>query len=78
MLKNQKRWQKGSLIFIYTMIDPLQNTEVYDEGIVGVCNSAFSKSFIDALLTQIRFLKCLHNFLPKLYTDLNLKDGAHQ
>ena len=31
-----KRWQKGSLIFIYTMIDPRENNEVNDEAIVGV------------------------------------------
>ena len=37
------------------MIDPRKNTEVYDEGIVGVYNRVYSKSFIDALLKQIRF-----------------------
>ena len=55
IVKNQKRWQKVSLIFIYTMTDPPKNTEVYDEAIVGVYSRVFSKSFIDALLTQIRF-----------------------
>ena len=34
-LKNQKRWQKGSLIFIYTTIDPRQNTGVNDKVIDG-------------------------------------------
>ena len=38
----------------------------------------FGKGFIDALLTQIRFENCLDNLLPKLYTDLNFKDGAHK
>ena len=55
IVKNQKRWQKVSLIFIYTMTDPPKNTNVYDEAIVGVYSRVFSKSFIDALLTQIRF-----------------------
>ena len=34
--KNQKRWQKGNLIFIYTMIDPWQITGVNDKAIVKV------------------------------------------
>ena len=60
------------------MIDPRKNTEVYHEEVVEVYNRAFSKSFIDALLTQIRFQNSLHIFLPKLYADLNFKDSAHK
>ena len=45
------------------MIDPRKNTEVYHEEVVEVYNRAFSKSFVDALLTQIRFQNSLHIFL---------------
>ena len=35
-LKNQKRWKKGNLMFIYTMIDPQQITGINCKAIVKI------------------------------------------